>query len=98
LTNQGTDSYQEEEVSVGRASLEGPVLINPDNTWAGERAYPPDLHPGKRPPTNSDGVALDPTLRCVRYVTNSVGFRICGQPVLAGTDHCRDHALRVVEA
>jgi hypothetical protein len=57
--------------------------------------------PGAPPGKTNDGEAepeLDPMRTCRGYVTNSFGFRICGNPVMVGTDHCPDHVPLVVGA
>jgi hypothetical protein len=39
--------------------------------------------------------ALDPNRLCRWYVTNNFGYRLCGEPVIPGTELCAIHALQV---
>ena len=55
--------------------------------------------PGASPGNDNLGeiteTALDPNRLCRSYVTNSFGYRLCGEAVLSGTEYCAAHALPV---
>jgi hypothetical protein len=71
------ETYRGEATAAGSgADAEAVVTAPPGKPHAGEVVEP----------------ALDPTRRCGRYVTNGVGHRICGKPVLVGTENCPDHS------
>lgn len=81
---QGGDSLKEEE-GYGTPAAVAAVLRE-------EPATSPGAPTGKPIGGEVAGAELDPSRRCGRYVTNAVGFRICGNSVVVGTDHCPEHA------
>ena len=86
-------SYQGGSISKEEEGKGTEVRAEPDSAVVGdEPAALSGLALGKSDPGDGDNVATDPTRRCGRYVTNSIGFRICGKSVVVGTDHCPEHA------
>jgi hypothetical protein len=86
-------SYQGGDISKEEEGKGTEVRTDPVGAVIGEEpAASAGVPPGKPDHGDGDKPELDPSRRCGRYVTNSVGFRICGKPALAGTDHCAEHA------
>jgi hypothetical protein len=84
---QGGDSLKEEEGYSTEAETVGLVLGEEPAASAGVPSGKPD-------PCDGDKPELDTSRHCGGYITNSIGFRICGKPVVVGANHCPDHAPR----
>ena len=81
---QGGDSLKEEEGYGTPVAVAAVVREQPSTS--------PGAPTGKPNGGEVAGAELDRSRRCGRYVTNAVGFRICGNSVVAGADHCSEHA------
>jgi hypothetical protein len=76
LTNQGTEEAYQEEAQKEGVGLDGGGVTNR----------------GDIEPDAVEAVALDPSRTCRWYVTNDLGFKICGKPALMGDERCPEHA------
>ena len=71
------------------------VAASEADDGAEHAAASPSASPGNDNLGEIAETALGPNRLCRWYVTNNFGYRLCGEPVIPGTEHCAIHALQV---